>query len=52
VREAIGHTETRAAFVMRADDPPTQVIVEHYLEPNRIVEIQRMVLAGEQVPGY
>ncbi|MGD8684295.1 MAG: YhfZ family protein [Chloroflexota bacterium] len=52
VREAIGHTETRAAFVMRADDPPTQVIVEHYLEPDRIVEIQRMVLAGEQVPGY
>ena len=52
VREVIGDSETRAAIVVRADDPATQVIVEQILKPERIVEIQRRVLAGEQVPGY
>ncbi len=52
VRAVIGDSETRAAFVTRADDPATQVIVEQILKPERIVEIQRKVLAGEQVPGY
>ena len=52
VREVIGDSETRVAFVVRADDPATQVIVEQILKPERIVEIQRAVLAGEQVPGY
>jgi len=52
VREAIGHRETCAAFVTRADDIPTRVIVEKCLRPERIVEIQRRVLAGELVPGY
>ena len=52
VREVIGDSETRVAFVVRADDPATQVIMEQILQPERIVEIQRKVLAGEQVPGY
>lgn len=52
VREVIGHHETRAAIVVRADDTPTRVIVEKCLHPERIVEIQQGVLAGELVPGY
>jgi hypothetical protein len=52
VRALIGDADTRAAFVARADDPATQVIVEQILKPERIVEIQQQVLAGEQVPGY
>jgi hypothetical protein len=52
VRDVVGDSETRVAFVTRADDPATQVIVDHYLKPERIVEIQQKVLAGELVPGY
>lgn len=52
VRAVIGDSETRVAFVVRADDPATQVIVEQILEPRRIVEIQGKVLTGKQVPGY
>jgi hypothetical protein len=52
VREVIGSGETRAAIVTRIDDPPTQTIVERCLHPERIVEIQQRVLAGELVPGY
>ena len=52
VREVIGDSETRAAFVIRADDPATQVIVERILKAPRIVEIQHKVLLGEMVPGY
>jgi 8-oxo-dGTP pyrophosphatase MutT (NUDIX family) len=52
VREIIGDTETRVSFVTRADDPPSQIIVERCLDPERIVEVQQKVLAGEMVPGY
>jgi hypothetical protein len=52
VREIIGDSETRVSFVTRADDPPSQIIVERCLKAERIVEIQQKVLAGELVPGY
>lgn len=52
VRDVIGDTETRVSFVTRADDPATQIIVEKCLDPDRIVDIQQKVLAGEMVPGY
>lgn len=52
VRDVVGDGDTRAAFVTRAGDPPSQIIVERCLEPERIVEIQHKVLAGELVPGY
>lgn len=52
VRQVIGDSDTRVAFITRADDSPAQVIVERCLQPERIVSIQQQVLAGQLVPGY
>ena len=52
VRQVIGDSDTRVAFVTRADDTPAQVIVERCLKPERVVSIQQQVLAGQLVPRY
>lgn len=47
-----GDEISRAALVMRADDPARAAVLEAVVDPAALAEVQRQVLERERVPGF
>jgi len=47
-----GDEISRAALVMRADDPARTAVLDAVIDPAAIAEVQRQVLERERVPGF
>jgi hypothetical protein len=52
VQAILGDRDTSAAFVIRADDIATRVVLLEVLDPEKVLEIQRQVVVRQIVPRY